>query len=274
MALVLQANAKINLHLDIGPRRKDGYHDLKTLFQEVSLHDTLTFELTPSKIEFTAAAAVPQAQDNIVVTALTMLKHKLKTKQGMSVHLEKIIPMGAGLGGGSSDAAAALKAGWILWKKEKMKRPYFDRIPPVLLECARKLGADVSFFLMGGTASAEGIGEKLKKLPSTTPKWLVLVYPRVHVNTALAYRLLDAHRKKHALRPMETRFNSFEPVILRKFREIAKAKKALVELGCSDVMMSGSGSTVYGFVSNPSEGAQVLNRLQDKSWDTFLAHTV
>lgn len=276
MLLSVQANAKVNLHLDVGPRRKDGYHSLKTLFQEISLHDTLLLETTDGPITFTASVNAPQGQDNIVVKALLALKKILKTKKGMTVHLEKKIPMGAGLGGGSSDAAAALKAAWTLWKKPQAKTiPPLKTIPPKLLKVAAKLGADVPFFLRGGSAWGEGIGEKLTFQKSTEKRWLVLVYPRVHVSTPEAYRLLDQYRrKKRAPLGQEGHFNSFEPVILNKFREIARAKQRLVDLGCTGVMMSGSGSTVYGFVKDPSEGARVLNELQKNSWDTFLVYTL
>ncbi len=275
MAIIVPAYAKVNLHLDVGPRRKDGYHSLKTLFQEISLHDTLSFEVIDGPIAFSASDTAPQGQDNIVVKALLVLKNKLKTKKGMKVHLDKKIPMGAGLGGGSSDAAAALKAAWTLWKNPKAKKVSgMKRIPMDLLKIAAKLGADVPFFLIGGTAWGEGIGEILKPLKPQPKRWMVLVYPRVHVSTPDAYQLLDQYRtKKTSTRPGPF-FNSFEPVILRKFREIARAKKTLVDLGCTDVMMSGSGSTVFGFVSDPSEGAKVLNQLQDNSWDTFLVHTL
>jgi 4-diphosphocytidyl-2-C-methyl-D-erythritol kinase len=191
--------------------------------------------------------------------------------------------MGAGLGGGSADAAAALKAGWMLWKNPHSKEiPVFKKIPTELLAIAKRLGADVSFFLMGGTAWAEGIGEKLKQEKPGLQRWLVLVYPRVHVSTKEAYGLLDASRKNlraslarsRALKEREgERVNSFEPVILKKFRPIKQAKMELERLGCREVMMSGSGSTVYGFVESAAAGANVLNQLADKPWDTFLAHT-
>lgn len=275
MAIIVPAYAKVNLHLDVGPRRKDGYHSLKTLFQEISLHDTLSFEVTDGPIAFSASANAPQGQDNIVVKALLVLKNKLKTKKGMKVHLDKKIPMGAGLGGGSSDAAAALKAAWTLWKNPKAKKVSgMKRIPMDLLKIAAKLGADVPFFLIGGTAWGEGIGEILKPLKPQPKRWMVLVYPRVHVSTPDAYRLLDQYRtKKTSPRPGPF-FNSFEPVILRKFREIARAKKTLVDLGCTDVMMSGSGSTVFGFVSGPAEGSRVLNHLQHQDWDLYLVQTL
>ena len=137
---------------------------------------------------------------------------------------------------------------------------------------APKLGADVAFFLRGGLAKATGIGEKLTPLKSGPKKWLVLVYPKVHVSTPLAYRLLDANRSR--VRPPAKYFNSFEPIILKKFPAIAKAKQALMDLGCTGVMMSGSGSTVFGFVAGKSGGQRVLRALKSRPWDAFLVHTI
>ena len=119
--MILKARAKINLHLDIGPRRADGYHSLKTIFQEISLHDTLSFTTTPHPISLSlkgrgtkGEGRLSTGSDNIVVRALETLREKLDVSAGMKVHLTKKIPMGAGLGGGSSDAAAALWGGWWL----------------------------------------------------------------------------------------------------------------------------------------------------------------
>jgi 4-diphosphocytidyl-2-C-methyl-D-erythritol kinase len=184
----------------------------------------------------------------------------------MRVHLTKRIPVGAGLGGGSSDAAAALKAGWSLWKGKPVRQLHRN-VPTVLYQCARQLGADVPFFLRGGTACAEGIGEKLTTLKKPAKQWLVLVYPRVHVSTKMAYDLLDKSPVKKIL---GHRFNSFEPVIFRKYPAIARAKQALTQAGCSDVMMSVSGSAVFGFVRSRRHGQSVLPRLKGRGWDVYL----
>ncbi len=292
--MILRAHAKVNLHLDIGPRRTDGYHDLETVFQEISLHDTLRFSAHPSEIILSLsrnASALPTTSDNLVVRALEMLRRKLRVKRGIRVHLTKEIPMGAGLGGGSSDAAAALWGGWLLWNARSAKRP--SKVPAVLLSCAKKLGADVPFFLQGGLAYATGIGEKLTPLAPQPKRWMVLVYPRVHVATPLAYKLLDESRAGPRPNPLPKgrgnkitspfrersaegrvrEFNSFEPTILKKFPEIARAKNALLNAGCTGVMMSGSGSTVFGFAKSKSAAQKVVARLRRKPWDSFVVHT-
>jgi 4-diphosphocytidyl-2-C-methyl-D-erythritol kinase len=275
--LILAAHAKINLHLDIGPRRPDGYHSLHTLFQEISLRDRLTFSPARKDILLTVSPrGVLATADNLVYRALDRLRAALKIKKGIRVHLEKRIPVGAGLGGGSSDAAAALLGGWAIWKG-RGRVP--SRVPPLLFRLAKGLGADVPFFLKGGTAWGRGIGEKLTGVPNCPRRWLVLVYPRVHVSTKRAYDLLDQSRRRHkkpmpgthseALGPM----NSFEPVIVKRFKPVAAAHAALNLAGCEGVMMSGSGSSVFGFCAGRAEGERVARRLRRRRWDVFVVHT-
>ena len=279
--LRLKAHAKINLHLDIGARRADGYHDLRTLFQEISLHDTLIF--TPAARELTLEVApegLPTGDQNLVIRALESLRSALRVKKGLHVSLEKRIPVGAGLGGGSSDAAAALLGGWALWKG-RGKVPSRRRIPPLLLRLARTLGADVPFFLRGGTAWGEGVGEKLTPVPAAPRRWIVLVYPRVQVSTRIAYRLLDQARLRkpstngHKAHGRELQpANSFEAVILPRFAAVRTAKATLDKIGCAGVMMSGSGSSVFGFTNSKKSADRVARRLRRKPWDVFVAHTL
>jgi 4-diphosphocytidyl-2-C-methyl-D-erythritol kinase len=274
--LRLRAHAKINLHLDIGPRRPDGYHDLHTLFQEISLHDTLTFSVTKAELSLTVRpAGLPINQDNLVIRALERLRQSLRVTSGLRVRLDKRIPVGAGLGGGSSDAAAALLGGWALWKgRGRVPR----RVPPLLFRIAKTLGADVPFFLKGGTAWGRGIGEKLTAVRACPRRWLVLIYPRVHVATKLAYQLLDKSRagRKRAggtaaalLGPV----NSFEPVILKRFKPVAAAHQALNQAGCHGVLMSGSGSSVFGFAESRAQAERIARRLRARPWDVFVVHT-
>ncbi len=272
------ARAKINLHLHVGPRRADGYHSLDTLFQEISLHDRLTFRVAPKKITLRVKGArLTAGPDNLIVRALEMLRGKLGISEGMDVTLEKNIPMGAGLGGGSSDAAAALLAGYKLWTGKK-------GIPKILFDCAAKLGADVAFFLRGGRAQAKGIGEKLSKPTFGPKKWLVVVYPRVHVATPLAYRWIDESRhnpspvalslKGEGWERGKAARNDFEKVVLPRFPAIRKAKEELRRLGCTGVMMSGSGSSVFGFADGKAAAEKVQRSLRLKPWDVFVAHTI
>ncbi len=273
--MIRRAHAKINLHLDVGARRPDGYHSLRTIFQEISLHDTLRVTRAKKEIFFTCSDKKLSGPDNLIVKALEMLRRELKTDAGARVHLIKRIPVGAGLGGGSSDAAAALMAGLELWGSSTLLRNK-KKCAALLFPLAKKLGADVPFFLLGGTAKASGIGEELTPLPPQPKRWLVLVYPRVHVSTVEAYRLLDESRKKNSKsQTLSSKqfFNSFEPVILKKYPAIAKAKQTLENAGCTGVMMSGSGSAIYGFVFSPSTGRKIIKKLRHQHRDVYLCRT-
>ena len=187
-----RAYAKINLTLDVGTRRADGYHEIRSVMQTVALHDTLTVTATPEapgihlEVQGEEAAGVPADQTNLVHQAAVRLQKIAAARQTLtggqcSLHitLHKRIPSQAGLGGGSSDAAAAMLAVNALFG--------LSLTPRRLSEIGAALGADVPFFLTGGTALAEGLGEKIIPLPPLVPDWpLVVVKPRVGVSTAAA----------------------------------------------------------------------------------------
>jgi 4-diphosphocytidyl-2-C-methyl-D-erythritol kinase len=273
----LNAHAKINLHLDVGPRRKDGYHSLVTLFQEISLHDTLEFELTPARLSLSVSNnKLSTGPDNLILRALHMLRQELGETRGLRVRLTKRIPMGAGLGGGSSDAAAALWAGWVAWKNRPLKEAIERRrIPPILKRCAPKLGADVAFFLQGGRAWGRGIGEQLKAVRRYKKDFYVLIYPRVHVATAKAYAWLDESREVGLkLRGLKEGENSFEEVVLPRFPEIKLAHQELKLRGASPVLMSGSGASVYGVVADESAARRIQRALSKKRWDVYAVRSV
>lgn len=251
------------------------------------MHDNLVFSPAPEKIKLSLKnnKKLPVDKNNLIIRALLMLKDELNEKRGMTVQLEKLIPMGAGLGGGSSNAATALKAGWLLWKNKSLKSWNPKKIPPVLKKCAFKLGADVPFFLTGGRAWAEGIGEQLLKLPDNSRQWLILIYPEIHVSTKEAYGLVDDYRKKVKKRgyfidwnPINKKqfpplYNSFEIPIFSKYPAIFKAKSKIMIATRREALMSGSGSSVYGFVKNKREGEAILRKLRRIYPQVFLVHT-
>jgi len=315
--LALNAHAKVNLDLRIGPRRRDGYHSLETVFQEISLQDRLWFKKTsrktislelfhppspgvaegeagrggrlglPAEAAITAKAGggakrsanlqtLSSGKDNLIIRALTQLKAALNVKEGLHVTLEKNIPMGAGLGGGSSDAAAALWGGWLLWKKNARQSLFRRRVPPLLKRLAPKLGADVAFFLKGGRASGKGIGERLKTLTPRKKEWLILITPPCHVATKKAYAWLDESRKKVAALSKQrgTPRNDFEPVIVKRFPAVRAAKEALMAAGCRQVMMSGSGSSVFGLSASPAAGRRILSAIRKTYPRSWLVHTI
>ena len=281
-----QAPAKINLFLHILGRRADGYHDLSMLMEKISLWDALTLEKTPKGIELICDLPGVPAEKNIVYQAAEALQKISGSKEGVRIHLIKKIPTGAGLGGGSSDAAAVLKNLNVLWDLGLSNQK--------LIEIGVKLGADVPFFIENGPFLVKGIGEGLTPLVQKLPKlWILLIYPGVGVATSWAYAEWDrskcqaptakplqlepgtyCHRltragagattrpssKEGGRHPFQDRTgshasvtevlsvleNDFEEVVFPSFPPIVTAKKILVEHGAKGALMSGSGSAVFG----------------------------
>lgn len=280
-SITRKAYAKINLTLDVGPRRPDGYHDIASIMQTVALHDTLTITPTPNvpgvRLEVTGAEAegVPADDTNLVHRAAVSLLQNTDAP-GVHVTLHKRIPSQAGLGGGSSDAAATLRA----------VNDLFGLSLPLqkLTEIGTALGADVPFFLTSGMALVKGLGEQVTDLKSFQPLWhLVIVKPNVGVSTAGAYAALDAvHQRRSgsatdAMLTGEMRLgNDFEAVILLAYPEIAAAYAALSWTPQTDEsfkpLLCGSGSALFKRVSTREEGERLAQRIEaaglGKAWVT------
>jgi 4-diphosphocytidyl-2-C-methyl-D-erythritol kinase len=260
----VSAFAKVNLRLDVLPRRADGYHELRTIFQTISLHDTLQFERSPNRgIELeilgdpVLAAGAPR--ENLVWRAADALGRHVRFPAGIHITLKKRIPAGRGLGGGSSDAAAAL-AGLL----RLTGRPI---APGRLLEIAAGLGADVPFFLFGGRALGTSRGDEIYPLPESKPQTLLVVSPRdIAVNTRDAYAWLDRRLTKNAdnsrlwsfcalcWSPQEDHLsNDFEAVVFRRHPRLAGIRRALLRGGAAEAALAGSGSAVFGMFPNPAQ---------------------
>ncbi|HRY30318.1 MAG TPA: 4-(cytidine 5'-diphospho)-2-C-methyl-D-erythritol kinase [Elusimicrobiota bacterium] len=287
----LEACAKVNLFLEIVRRRPDGYHELKTLFQEISLGDTLEVAASPSATPVDpekgietfrcVGAALPTDNGNLVSRAIRAFRGDGPWDRRYRLVLRKKIPVGAGLGGGSSDAAAALRACWHLDGNGRRAFPWERYVP-----LAARLGADVPFFLRGGLAEASGIGDRLTLLrPPSRRLWFVLIFPRVFVSTKWVYQRLrfplTKHRswrrlKTHILRGRPARewapllFNRLEEVVVPRVPAVRKAKEALRQAGCLTSLMSGSGSAVFGPVESEKHGKDVLGRVRSGAWDAWL----
>ena len=282
------AHAKINLTLDVGPRRPDGYHGIRSVMQTLALHDTLSAQLSarPGVQLFVTgdeADGVPAGESNLVHKAAVRLQKIAAARgvlpgseSGLAITLHKRIPSQAGLGGGSSDAAAALLAADALLG--------LHLSPARLGEVGAALGADVAFFLTGGTALAEGTGEQITPLPPLTPSWpLVVVKPRAGVSTAAAYAALDAaadrppgEATQHWLAGRQALGNDFEAVVLPAYPEVAAAHRLLSQtahLGESFTpLLCGSGSALFLRASTPAAAEQTAARLREagvgKVWVT------
>ena len=258
--VTFSAPAKINLTLDVGPRRADGYHDIRSVMQTIALHDTLSASLTPGRagmlleVVGEEAEGVPADESNLVHKAAVRLQKLAAARgfppleSGLRLRLHKRIPSQAGLGGGSSDAAAALLAVSTLLELA---------LPPARLgEIGAALGADVPFFLTGGTALAEGAGEQITPLPPLTPSWpLVVVKPDGGgVSTAAAYAALDAAAGRRSgtataawLAGSQALFNDFEAVVLPAYPQVAAAYARLLQAAepGGTPLLCGSGAAVF-----------------------------
>jgi 4-diphosphocytidyl-2-C-methyl-D-erythritol kinase len=262
---------KINLGLHINGKRPDGYHNIETCFYPVPWHDVLEIVLAKDFSFSVSGHPVPGAAvDNLCVRAYELLKKGYNLKP-VSIHLLKIIPIGAGLGGGSSDAAYTLRSLNELFNLRIEKAE--------LSEFASQLGSDCSFFIEGKPVIGTGRGEILSTVAlSLKGKYLVIIKPEVDVSTAEAYRLVSVSAPARNLReiiekhsPAEWRnvlVNDFEPVLFKKFPIIEAVHQKLYALGATYAAMSGSGSAVFGLFENEVDLKKEFESLQ--YWSGFL----
>ena len=282
----LPAFAKINWVLRVLGRRADGYHEIRAIFQTVTLHDRLTFTSRgDDRLHLTCdAPGIPVDEKNLVHRAAMALRRRHGIKRGASIHLEKRIPAEGGLGGGSSDAAVALLGLAHLWRIETDRRE--------LAEIGASLGADVPFFLTGGTALGVGLGTEVSPLPEATAQHLLIVTPEAKVSTAKAYKALNQPALTKAdgdiilsISCAEAQFpgslhdalaNDFERVIFRLEPEIERAKNALVRAGARGALLAGSGSSVFGIFDNGEARARARLALQNEAvgWRVFSCATL
>ena len=263
----IPAFAKINLRLEILGKRADGFHELRTVFQTISLHDELRLRttgrpgITLTTLGNEALSADP-ARKNLVYRAVDALRLELKIRGGVEIELRKNIPAGRGLGGGSSDAAAAL-LGYVRLTKKKLPT---ER----LMEMAASLGADVPFFLLGGRALGVNKGDEIYPLADIPKLHLLVVSPKeIHVPTPDAYRWLKAkplQLTKSAGASKLWKFcalcwsaqgsglsNDFEGPVFKRYARLDQIKRALLQSGASEASLAGSGSAVFGVFPSPAK---------------------
>lgn len=264
--MIMQAPAKINWSLDIVGKRSDGYHLVQMIMQQISLADIIELE-EAEQDSIICDAGLPLDERNLALKAWLLLKQELGLKQHLAIKIEKKIPVAAGLGGGSSDAAAVLKGA------DQMFGLGLDHNQ--LGRLALELGSDVPFFLLEGAAVAEGIGEILSPLPPLSRQYLLLVNPGLPVSTAEVYKEFSLKKvKKHPhiqslidallfgepqyIGPLLT--NVLETVTAQKYAQIKKIKFELAACGLYP-LMSGSGPTVFGLASDEQAALIVRDRL-------------
>ncbi|KZY72459.1 4-(cytidine 5'-diphospho)-2-C-methyl-D-erythritol kinase [Oleiphilus sp. HI0071] len=262
LTLELPAPAKLNLFLHITGRREDGYHELQTAFQILNFGDTLQFERTTDN-QITVLPAIPNLpqEENLIYKAAHLLKPFNKRKYGARITLAKRLPMGGGVGGGSSDAASTLLGLNLLWDCSLSRNE--------LSTLGLQLGADVPVFINGKTAFAEGVGEQLHDL-KTPSLWYVVLSPKVHVSTAQIFsnELLTRDTPKMKIAPalegqaLDRLHNDCEPLVAKLYPEIQSALDWLSQFG--QAKMTGTGACCFCALSSEAEARQVLNEANPK----------
>jgi len=280
----VRAHAKINLDLRVLGTRPDGFHELRTVFQAISLHDVITCAPRPGDFAIECASpGVPLDASNLVWKAAERLWRALRRAgpvRDVVIHLDKRIPLQAGLGGGSADAAATLVALTRLWRVPVR--------PAQITDVAATLGADVPFFLAGGTALGLGRGDEIYPLADLPRHWIVLLIPGFGVSTSEAYGWYDAERElalgpftpepQHVPGPWPSRaaqmINDLEMPIARHHPEVDQMKAALRRAGALAAAMSGSGSAVFGLFQKRREALDAVDRLSGSGWRVLLTESL
>jgi len=267
--------------LEIFKERKDGYHEVRTLLQKIDLHDTIQFSLKREKgITISADHPdLPVGEANLVYPAAQSMLTKADYPGGVHINIEKRIPLGAGLGGGSSNAATTLKALNQLLKMGFQKEE--------LMKMGVRIGADVPFFFLDGAAIGSGIGERLKeiKLPAL---WYVLIYPNFQVSTRWAYQNFvltkrrfhsNLHRFLNTPKGIsDILWNDLEEVVSEKYHDITIMKKVLLDAGALGALMTGSGPTVFGVFSQKEGSLKAFQKVKRnvirKRWVVLNTHSI
>ena len=278
MTITIHAPAKLNLDLRIVGRRADGYHHLRTLFQSIELHDTVRLSARPGPLTVRSRTlALPRDRANLVWKAADILWSDLGRRgppSGVSVSIVKAIPMAGGLGGGSSDAASALRGLCALWKVSIGKSR--------LSELAARVGSDVPYFLTGGLVLGVGRGERLRPLPDLGRYWVVLAVPQFGVSSAHAYRWFDRDSTRPDTAPLprgwrgrlEALHNDLEGPVSDKHPEIRLMVERLTGAGAAHATMTGSGSTVYGVYRERAAAIAGRRAVRLPGWRTLLTRMV
>jgi len=276
--------AKVNLYLEVVGKRPDGYHDIRSLMCPVSLYDTVRIRMGGDSITLRCdAPGIPVDETNLAWRAadvfLDALQRKGRASSGMTIELVKRIPVGGGLGGGSSNAASVLLALNRHWH-----RPFS---PEEMARMGLHLGADVPFFLLGKPALASGVGDRLEPFDGLTARPLLIVAPGFSISTSAVYGALNLAltkcRKRHKnFRFRERKFeapddlcNDLETVVEPRYPVISSVKKALMDCGAQGALMSGSGSCVFGLFADVTDARRAFEHLsQSHKWRSYLADMI
>jgi 4-diphosphocytidyl-2-C-methyl-D-erythritol kinase len=275
--------AKVNLYLKVGKKLKSGFHNIQSVMQQVKLHDHISFEnLKENKIIVDSNNKDLEGKNNLAYKAAEILKDRFNIKEGIRMNIEKNIPMAAGLGGGSSDAATALL---ILNKQWKIKLNQKK-----LVEIGVKIGSDVPFFIVGKTATVEGIGNKIKPIRKSISMNVVLVNPGTKVSTTQAYKQLDKFKakdknkksitelvkamgKKDVKKIAENIHNDFDMMMEKKYSIIKDIKTSFRKFDALNSMVAGSGPTVLGLYDSIYSAREAYFKFKDLYPFVYLTKT-
>lgn len=277
----LKARAKINLTLDVLRKRPDGYHEVEMIMQTIDLADSVILHEAPEGVVVTTDHPLLAAgESNIAYKAARLMLEKFSVRKGIKIHIAKSIPVAAGLAGGSTDAAAVLLGLNKIWGLGLSLEE--------LAGLGAQIGSDVPFCVIGGTVLAKGRGEILTPLPGVSEMWLVLAKPALEVSTAEVYKNFDPAKVERRpdtevavkaiyagdiKRLLENLANVLESVTLSKYPEVSRVKEAMVAVGISSVLMSGSGPTVFGIVESRAVAEQKARALQQRLPGLFITVT-
>lgn len=280
----IPAYSKINLYLKIGKKLSSGYHKIQSVMQKVELSDNIVIEpVSEDRIIVESTNPELSGEENLAYKAALLLKKKYKVKQGVRIFIEKNIPLEAGLGGGSSDAAAALiniNKLWGLKLKEKQ-----------LIDLASQIGADVPFFIGENAALVEGIGDEIKRIKKSFSINVMLINPGFRVSTKWAYSAFDRQKQKTRtkadinalIRAIEKKdikeiannlYNDFEPIVTKKYKIINEIKNNLLRNDALNASVSGSGPTVFGIFNSIYEAREAFFEMQYDYPFVFLTKTI
>ncbi|AWI07626.1 4-(cytidine 5'-diphospho)-2-C-methyl-D-erythritol kinase [Clostridium drakei] len=280
--MLIKAYAKINLSLDVVGKREDGYHTLQMIMQTIDLYDLINIKKTDKGINISCNKQyIPTDERNLAYKAAELFMKTYNVCEGIDIYIKKYIPVAAGLAGGSTDAAAVLKA------MRNMYRP--DISDEKIMKLGLNIGADVPYCVVGGTALCEGIGEKITKLNSFKNHILVVVKPAFGVSTKEVYKNLDINKiKRHPdtnllissieannlnslARNMK---NVLENVTLYKHVVLKDIKKEMINMGAQGTLMSGSGPTIFAFFSDMLKAQLCYDKMKKKYRETFITRTI
>lgn len=282
--MAINSYAKVNLYLKIGKRLNSGYHNLQSVMQKIELSDNITIEpVHEDRILIESTNAEIANEENLAYKAAALLKKKYKAKQGARIYIEKNIPLEAGLGGGSSNAATifmSLNKMWGLKLKEKQ-----------LIELACEIGSDVPFFIGENAAVVEGIGDKIKRIKKSFSINIVLINPGFRVSTKWAYSAFDKQKPKiktnanvnDLVKAIERKdikgiadnlYNDFEPIVSKKYKVINDIKTNLLRNDALNACVSGSGPTVFGIFNSIYEAREAFFKIQYDYPFVFLTKTI